>query len=129
MNRQSLFDLLETYTIEEFTDIIAEKTAKKINVTHLRREKKGGNQNMKESYYKTSDLSHMFKVPIRKVTMFASLGSRIFPDYVKIFNSGKGKNKGYFLEKTGVDRLYKENPYFFDDTSFPQIPSESEARS
>lgn len=135
-NRQSLFDMLETYTAEdfscliarkittdeEFAEMIAEKIANKIGKTKPR---KKAQTNM---YYKTDNLAKMFNVTTQRIGTFASMGSRIFPEYVKIYSNGKGAQNGYYFEKAGIDRLYRENPHFFDREKLSKLPSEEEAR-
>lgn len=110
-NRQSLFDMLETYTFDEFVELLAVKLAEKSSASLRRGKSRKVIVAQPKDYYTTKEVAEMFGCDIRRVTEACRYGR--FPPYVKIENKGRGLRGGYHFEKNGIDRLHKENPKHF----------------
>ena len=112
--RQSLFDVLETYTVEDFAKIIAVKVAEEIALLPpVARRGKGRKVVVQQpkDYYTTKEVAEMFGCDTRRVTEACRYGR--FPPYVKGKNKGRGLRGGYHFEKSGIERLFRECPKHF----------------
>lgn len=127
-NRQSLFDMLETYTFDEFVELLAVKLAEKSSASPRRGKNRKVLVHQPKNYYTTKEVAEMFGCDTRRVTEACRYGR--FPPYVKFTPKGLGRLGGYQFEKDGIDRLYRECPkHFVPVVCWKNTPSNLEAKA